>query len=89
MTVLIYHFLGWLSDLMDAYFPVFSFPEQYFLSFVRGVVYLFEMIARLNFMIPFDTVIAPIVILATIKAGLITFYIFNWVWTKIMDLIPG
>ena len=89
MTFLVFNLLSWLTDLIKTYFPIFAFPEEFFSSFVRGIVYLFTLIAKLNFMIPFDTIIAPIIILVTIKAALISFYIFNWVWTKIMDLIPG
>ena len=88
MTAIFNMLLSWFSGLIDTYFPVFELPDSFFASFLQGVVYLFQMIARLNFMIPFDTVLAPFLILVAIKGVFIAFYIFNWLFTKIIELIP-
>ena len=88
MSILIMKLLEFLTGFIDTYVPTLEIPETVFSNMVVGVSGIVKMLVAINFVFPVDTFLIPIGVIAVVKLSMIGFWVVNWVYNKITQLIP-
>ncbi|MEY8357325.1 hypothetical protein AALB39_28835 [Lachnospiraceae bacterium 54-53] len=88
MTDIIIAVLNFFSSIVESSFPALTADNSIISQVQAAVTAVSGFIAKVNFLVPIDTVFQILGLIVVFKVGKFGVFVVNWVIRRIADIIP-